>query len=770
MKFTNGYWLYKESVTAYGAVEIRDTEIDQNGNIVRLYIAPNKIYNRGQTLGGPLLTVEFSSPCEDVIGVKAYHFKGKIEKLPKFNLLTEQVKLNFEENENNENEIIISSGNLNAIVTKNPFTVKYYYHDKYLTASATKQLAYLTTPDANYMRDRLNISVGECIYGLGERFTPFVKNGQTIDVWNEDGGTSSEQSYKNIPFCISNRGYGVFVNHPANVSYEIGSEAVSKMQFSVEGEELNYYIIGGKNLGEVVSNYTCMTGKPALPPAWSFGLWLSTSFTTDYNEETINHFIDGMLERKIPLSVFHFDCFWMKEYEWCNFEWDTTNFSDPGAMLKRIKNKGLNICVWINPYIGQKSKLFDEGMKNGYLLKDKNGDVWQWDMWQPGMGLVDFTNPGAVEWYKNCLRKLLHQGVDCFKTDFGERIPLDVVYYDGSDPKKMHNYYTQLYNKTVFELLEEYKGKRNAVLFARSATVGGQSFPVHWGGDCEATYDSMAESLRGGLSLSVCGFGFWSHDISGFENTATADLYKRWVAFGLFSTHSRLHGSSSYRVPWLFDEEAVDVLRFFTDLKHKLMPYIFANACVTAETGIPVMRPMILEYQDDMACAYLDRQYMFGKNIIVAPIFNEDGEAEIYLPKSINSDGTDAKFTHLLTGKPVTSGVFLKEKYDYFGMPLWARPNSIIVMGKNGEKVEYDYNDNVEIHLFEIEKAEAHIYDKTGVLVTTIFAEKHAGKVKIYIKGKLSATSVIIHDSKMEFPYEIELAEVNNENEQVFEI
>ena len=747
MKFSNGYWLYRKGVSAYGAVDIRD--IEQDGDIIRMYIAPYKIYNRGQTLGGPLLTVEFSSPKQDVIGIKTYHFKGKAETLPEFDIVRSQVKLNYHINEIDENnsEVIISSGNLKAVVTKNPFSIKYYYKDKFLTASLTKQLAYLTAPEANYMRERLNLSVGECIYGLGERFTHFVKNGQVVDIWNEDGGTASEQSYKNIPFCISNRGYGIFVNHPEKVSFEIGSEAVSKMQFSVEGEQLDYYIIGGQNLGEVISNYTSMTGKPSLPPAWSFGLWLSTSFTTNYNEETINHFIDGMFELKIPLSVFHFDCFWMKEYEWCNFEWDKANFPEPDQMLKRVKDKDLKICVWINPYIGQKSKLFDEGMKNGYLLKDTNGGVWQWDMWQPAMGIVDFTNPAAVEWYKNCLRKLLNQGVDCFKTDFGERIPLDVVYHDGSDPNKMHNYYTYLFNKTVFELLEEYKGKNNAVLFARSATAGGQKFPVHWGGDCDSTFDSMAESLRGGLSLSVCGFGFWSHDISGFESTATADIYKRWVAFGLFSTHSRLHGNSSYRVPWLFDEEAVDVLRFFTELKHKLMPYIYANACKTAETGIPVMRPIILEYQDDMGCAYIDRQYMFGDNIMVAPIFNEDGEIEIYLPKSEN-----AKFTHLLTGKTADGGTHLKEKYDYFGLPLWVRPNSIIVMGKNGDKVVYDYSDNVEIRLYEIEKAETCIYDTDGKLVTTICAEKKDGKIEICVKGKLSNACVIVNGSETLLP------------------
>jgi alpha-D-xyloside xylohydrolase len=211
-------------------------------------------------------------------------------------------------------------------------------------------------------------------------------------------------------------------------------------------------------------------------------------------------------------------------------------------------------------------------------------------MWQPGMAIVDFTNPKACDWFASKLELLLDMGVDCFKTDFGERIPTDVVYYDGSDPVKMHNYYTYLYNKVVFELLERKRGKGEAVLFARSATVGGQKFPVHWGGDCWSDYESMAESLRGGLSLTMSGFGFWSHDIGGFESTSTPDVYKRWCAFGLLSTHSRLHGSSSYRVPWAYDEEAVQVVKFFTRLKASLMPYLFRNAIETSKLGVPSMR------------------------------------------------------------------------------------------------------------------------------------------------------------------------------------
>ncbi|MDE5991838.1 MAG: alpha-xylosidase, partial [Oscillospiraceae bacterium] len=634
------------------------------------------------TLGGPVLAVTFSSTQKAVIKVSIDHFKGGLDNMPKFELYEDQGYTPDVKECDEYWELV--SGDTKVRVGKWNWNIQYFYKDKKLTGGSwrattvinenqfrlSSRLSY-TQDDTfwdypqdarnSYIREQLTLSVGENIYGFGEKFTTFVKNGQNVETWNSDGGTCSEQSYKCIPFYISSRGYGIFVNSSDKVSYEVASDTVSKVSFTVPGESLEYFVIGGENLHEVLANYTTLTGKPALPPAYTFGLWLTTSFTTKYDEETVTSFIDGMAERDIPLQVFHFDCFWMKEYEWCNFEWDTRQFPDPPAMLKRLKDRGLEICVWINPYIAQRSKLFDEGVQNGYFIKNPDGSVFQCDMWQPGMAIVDFTNPAACEWYASKLKKLCEMGVDCFKTDFGERIPTKVKYFDGSNPIAMHNYYTYLYNKTVFNVLKEYYGENKACLFARSATAGGQQFPVHWGGDCSAEYTSMAETLRGGLSLCASGFGYFSHDMSGFEATATPDIYKRWAAFGLFSTHSRLHGNNSYRVPWLFDEESVDVLRFFTKLKGKLMPYIWSQAIKTSTVGVPMMRAMVIDFETDPVCLSLDRQYMFGDNILVAPIFNDEGTAEFYVPA-----GT---WTDIISGKQYEGGKFYNEKFDYFSLP-----------------------------------------------------------------------------------------------------
>ena len=730
MKFTNGFWQTADGITPLYAVEYADSRV--NGSELTVYAPGKHITSRGDCLNLGILTVKLTSPMEDVIKVSITHFEGKQYPGPFVQIADTNPNVTIEES---EDSIIYKTGNTRAVIDKRPdsWGIRFYDGERELTNTGYRNMAHMTNGKNHkcYMVEQLALDVDEYVYGLGERFTPFVKNGQVVEMWNEDGGTASEIAYKNIPFYITNKGYGVLLDNEGDAAYEIASEKVERVQFSVEGERLDYYVINGHTPKGTIQKYTELTGKPALPPAWSFGVWLTTSFTTNYDEETTSSFIQGMADRDIPLHVFHFDCYWMEAYEWCNFVWDPKTFPDPKGMLKRYHDRGLKICVWINPYIGQKSPLFQEGMKYGYLVKKTNGDVWQTDLWQAGMGLVDFTNPEAVKWYTGMLKSLLDMGVDCFKTDFGERIPVkDIAYYDGSDPVKMHNYYTFLYNEAVFKLLEQERGEGEAVLFARSATVGGQQFPAHWGGDCSATYPSMAETIRGGLSLACAGFGFWSHDIGGFEQTAPADVYKRWAQFGLLSSHSRFHGSTSYRVPWLFDEEACDVVRKFAKLKCSLMPYLYRQAVRTHEEGIPMMRPMFVEFPEDRACEPLDKQYMMGDSLLVAPIFKESGEVEYYLP--------EGKWFNILTNQVVEGGKWQKERHDYFSMPLLVRPNAILAVGNCDTKPDYEFCDGVTLCLSVFEDgAEAYteITDIKGKTVMTAQAVRKGDTITLHVEG-----------------------------------
>lgn len=738
MKFYNGCWLKKEGFETYSPAQMYEMSTENDGRSVKIYAPANYVYNRGCTLGGVLFTVRINIPVKEVFEISVSHFEGGCR---------DEVSFEINRNDLLPDEITCEDGYIKIVsgqaqmIIDSAMNCTFYYGKRYLTEIKSSDFmyvrennrkdAYIRTDDVNYICAGTNLSVNEHIYGFGEKFGPFVKNGQSVYMWNEDGGTSTEQSYKCIPFYMSDRGYGVFVNNTGRVEFEVASELVRKVNFSVKGEKIKFMVICGgvaenavdndsfensrvpvnstpvnstpvnstpvnstpanstpanNALKDVITKYTALTGRPPVLPKWTFGLWLSTSFTTNYDENTVMSFIDGMFERGIPISVFHFDCFWMKGMSWCNFLWDKEFFPDPEGMLGRIKKKGVKVCVWINPYIAQNSELFCQGKEKGYFIKKNNGDVWQWDMWQSGMAVVDFTNPDAVSWYKGHLKRLLEMGVDCFKTDFGERIPVEgVKYYKDVSPEMMHNYYSYLYNQTVYDAIKEYKGEGEAVLFARSATAGGQKFPVHWGGDCTSDYVSMAESLRGGLSLMMSGFSFWSHDIGGFEDTSTEDVYKRWVAFGLLSSHSRLHGSSSYRVPWNYGDEAVDTVRTFVKLKSRLMPYIYRYAMEAHETGIPLVRSMILEYPEDRAVKDLDTQYMLGEYILVAPVFNAQSMGEVYLP--------EGKWYDIFDDTLYEGGRWISMKnVPYTRIPCFVKAGCVIPYGNDSVEGTFDYD------------------------------------------------------------------------------
>ena len=756
MKFTDGYWLRSENVQASYAMQAFTVERIPYG--IRIAAPERPIRSRADSLDITVLYIDLTAAAENDIAMTVTHFAGYDTKEPRFPLTPHP----FEpEVTINEKEATLQAGELSVHVDRKTCALSFYGDGKFLTGTKFRNIGYMRVNkkpsklrmDLNYfaqvydpyMLTELSVRPGETIYGFGERFSPFVKNGQTVNIWNEDGGTASDIGYKNIPFYTSSEGYGVFCDHTGPVSYEVCSEKTGFVGCSVPGEQLRLHILYGSTPKDLMRVYTDLTGKPALVPAWSFGLWLTTSFKPSYDEATTDKLIGGMQERHIPLRVFHFDCYWLRALHWCDFTWDPDVFPDVKGMIQRYHDKGLKLCCWINPYVAQDTDMFREGAEKGYFLLRADGKgIKQVDNWQPGMALVDFTNPDACRWYADKVRGLLSAGIDALKTDFGERIPIDVKYYDGSDPLRMHNYYTYLYNKTVFTVLEEEKGEGNAVLFARSATAGSQQFPIHWGGDCEATYGSMAESLHGGLSFMMSGFSFWSHDISGFEKTATPDLYKRWAQFGLFSTHSRLHGSDTYRVPWLFDDEACDVVKYFAELKNTMMPYYFALAVEAHKEGTPVMRPMPFVFPEDLACRYLDLQYMLGDKVLVAPIFNENSLGSFYLPglqKGEENTNRTGKWISLIDGEIKEGGRWYEEKYSYFDFPVYVREGSLLAFGARNDVPDYDYTKQPILRLYlpaEGMEMKTVIPDLAGNIAATVTAVREGNTVTFHVDGTLT--------------------------------
>ena len=746
MRFMEGYWLKSEKVQpSYAAQAFKVYKIE-NGMRV---LAPEKpILSRADALDITVLQIDFVSARHNDIEVIITHHTAYDPKEPRYELSRDPDPVDVSID---DEEAVMKAGDITVRVFRKNWKYSFEADGRVLTESSFRNLGYMrwnktastVLPDKDYMRqtyepymlNELSLKANETVYGFGERFTAFVKNGQSIKSWNEDGGTASDVSYKTTPFYMTSGGYGVFVDHTGPVEFEVATEKVEYVAFSIPGEQLRYHLIYGKTPADIIDVYTQLTGRPALPPAWSFGLWLSTSFKPAYDEETTGKLISGMNERDIPVRVFHFDSFWMRALHWCDFVWDEEQFKNVGEMLKRYHEKGMKCCVWINPYVSQYGDTFEELMEKGYLLMREDGrGVKQIDNWQPGLAIMDFTNPDARKWYSEKIKELLRLGIDAVKTDFGERIPIDVRYFDGSDPVSMHNYYTEIYNKTVFTAIEEERGKGEAVLFARSATAGGQQFPVHWGGDCSANYPSMAETLRAGLSFAMSGFSFWSHDISGFEATATPDLYKRWVQFGLLSSHSRLHGSDTYRVPWIFDDESTDVVKKFVRLKCTLMPYLFRMAILSHEKGTPMMRPMPFEFPGDPGCRYLDLQYMLGNSLLVAPIFNDECRGEFYLPSG--------SWKNLLDGEILEGGRWYIKNYDYMNLPLFVRENTLLPIGGNDMQPDYDYLKDLTIRYYlPVEGSEAicEIPDIKGNIVMSFKAVMKDKLVSIEASRPLDA-------------------------------
>ncbi|KAL2259995.1 hypothetical protein VTK26DRAFT_6148 [Humicola hyalothermophila] len=764
MRFRDGQWLTAEGFRLEYAEEVYRITPTPNARGISLLCPTRKIMTRGDTLNLSTLTIDIEVAFDGVLSVVTTHWRGAACRGPEFDIFPGGKPPVDPKITKTDAGTTLSSGSISATVSGKPHDFNISFHPtgakKPLTTLLNRSvgLAYSPAPSSpmqladmrnfkHYIFTQTTLSVGESIHGLGERFGPFNKVGQTVSLWNADGGTSSDQAYKNISFWMSSRGYGVFIDTPERVDLEIGSERCCRVQTSVENQRLRWYIIYGPTPREILRKYSILTGAPGSVPSWSFGLWLTTSFTTSYDEETVNSFLSGMKARDIPVEVFHYDCFWLKAFQWCDFEFDRDMFPDPKGQIARLKANGLvkKVCVWVNPYLAQASPVFAEAAAKGYLLKRKNGDVFQWDLWQTGMGIVDFTNPAAWDWFVGCLERLFDMGVDCIKTDFGERIPSeDVQWFDPLvDPKKMHNLYAFMYNELVYEALQKRYGKNEAVLFARSATAGTQRFPLTWGGDCESTPEAMAESLRGGLSLGLSGFAFWSVDIGGFEGHPPPWIYKRWVAFGLLCSHSRLHGSNSYRVPWTIDDDdkseegCTATLRKWTHLKARLMPYIFSQAQAAIRDGLPLsVRAMCIEFPEDPTAWTLDRQFMLGDSLLVAPVFEEDGTVQFYLPKG--------SWTNYFTGEVKSGPGWFTETHSFATLPLYVRPNTLLVLGKEGEtRTVYDYVTDVEVRsYFAGEGARAVLVDNQGNTVGTLEVKNGEITGREALKGESVVTIV----------------------------
>ena len=469
-----------------------------------------------------------------------------------------------------------------------------------------------------------SLSSNEKLFGCGESFTRLDKRGQKLVLWTYDAySVQTPDMYKPVPFFMSSRGYGMFVHTSAPLTLDLGASYNEANVVYLGDDYLDLFVFFGTPK-EILSEYTALTGRSPTPPLWSFGLWMGRE--SYYSEDEVRGVAKKLRGYRIPSDIVHLDVGWFEVPHRCDFKFSESRFSDAGGMISDLKEQGFHLSLWQLPYLNPKNPLHWPAIEEGYVVLTATGDPPADD------AIIDMSNSRAVEWYQEKLAKLLEMGVGLLVADFGEAASLGGIYSERKSGFREHNLYPLRYNKAVAEITEKITGER--IMWARSAWAGCQRYPVHWGGDAENTDGAMASTLRGGLSLGLCGFSFWGHFIGGFVHQSPKELYRRWLAFAMLSSHGCCNGAPP-KEPWEYDEEFTDEFRRIVELKYRLMPYIYAQARRCSEEGYPMLRTLFFEYPEDLTSWLIEDEYMFGGDILVAPLMEDVPGRDVYLPPGL---------------------------------------------------------------------------------------------------------------------------------------
>ena len=468
-----------------------------------------------------------------------------------------------------------------------------------------------------------SLAPGERIYGCGESFTSLNKVGQKVHLSVTDPqGPETDGQYKPVPFFFSNRGYGIFMHTSAPVTCDFGASYIGADRLFMADEQMDFFIFLGEPK-DILDEYTNITGKSPMLPLWSFGTWMSR--ITYFSQKEGLEIARQLRAHKIPSDVIHFDTGWFGVDWQCDYQFAKDRFEDPVKMLKQFSKDGFHTCLWQLPYFTPKNRFFPEIIEKGMHVVNATGGMPVED------AILDFSNPETVSWYQSKIEGLLKQGVSTIKCDFGEAAPYNGFYHSGKGGLYEHNLYPLRYNKALWEVVEK-NHPGEGIIWARSAWAGSQRYALHWGGDAATTNTGMMGDLRGGLSFGLSGFSFWSHDMGGFVTASPEDIYRRWLPFGFLSSHTRAHGAPPTE-PWLISESFTDAFRACAEMKYKLMPYVYAQAKDCSERGLPMVRALLVEFPQDPGAWLVEDEYMFGSQILVAPLMESGSGRTVYLPK-----------------------------------------------------------------------------------------------------------------------------------------
>ena len=563
----------------------------------------------------------------------------------------------------------------------------------------------------------------EHFWGLGERFTSFDKRGQIVSCWNHDAlGAQSAQSYKNVPFMLSSRGYGCFVDTTTNVHFDCCCSSQAFWSVIVPDEELDYYLVFGPPRACLVQ-YQELVGGPSLPPAWALGAWMSTG-CLPASEDDVRALADRLDAEDMPCDVLHLDAYWQTFGCWSDLRWDPERYPGPARLLSEITRAGMRSCLWINPYIGPGSPVFAAADKAGYFLKRPDGLSYVGDLWggyHPAVAVIDITNPEARAWWGSQLAELIREGAAVFKTDFGEEIPVEIVAHNGLSGQRLHNAYCLLYNDFVTSVMRD-AGIEHPVVWARSTWAGGQRHVGQWAGDPNSTWQDLASTLRAGLSIALSGHAFWSHDIGGFHGQPEVELYVRWAQFGMLSPLSRFHGTTT-RAPWDYGPEALAAVRAVTKLRYALHPYLYAAAAASVRDAVPIMRPMVFDFPERPEAQAADLQYLLGDDLLVAPLFRPGGHRLVWFPPG--------EWLHYLDGSTVPGPGFREISLPLEDAPLWVRAGSTVLLTAPGRRIGEGRYDRLTLAL---------VVGESGALSPARIDVPSFGRLAITVEADVSGT------------------------------
>ncbi len=571
------------------------------------------------------------------------------------------------------------------------------------------------------------LSPDEHLYGLGERFGSFDHRGEQVTLWNTDAwGTTGAASYKNVPFLHSSRGYGLFFHTPAPITMRLATPSARAGLVQVGEPELDLFIIFGKDPGAILGEYTRLTGRATMPPRWAFGIWLSRC--RYQNRAEVEAIAERARAEDIPCDVLHVDLAWLAHPNLsCDFTVNEEAFPDLPGMIRRLGEQGFKVSLWELPYVSAQAPRYQEAAEAGYFLRDEHGEPVGADFGAPPAdgqlrAIVDFTNPAARAWWQDLHRPLLRAGVAVFKTDFGEAVPPEARASNGMTGRTLHNLFALLYNAAVHEVIAQETG-RPGMVWGRSGWAGTQRYPAQWGGDPKTDVWSMRCSLRGGLNLALSAPGIWAHDIGGFYGPPPSpELYIRWAQFGLLSPLARAHGTTP-REPWSFGSEALAIFRRYAKLRIRLNPYLYTLAWEAHERGLPMLRPLALEFPDDLVAARIDDAYLLGADLLIAPVFSDSHEPvarRLYLPAG--------EWIDFWTDERIRGGRFITRLAALDTIPVYVRAGAILPLGPERSFIGEEAPERLSLEVYTGAAGTTRVvWDATGAATELhLYRIKHA--------------------------------------------